>query len=78
MTTFTLTELTKWANLLGAHIDEDHIDDQEGYWILDEETGEGVWEDDNFCTSLEEVTYKLYQLEDELVAKELQELQDEL
>ena len=73
MTTFTLTELTQWANHLGAHIDEDHIGDEEGYWILDGETREGVWEDDNFCTSLEEVTYKLYQLEDEVVEKELRD-----
>ena len=73
VSTFTLAEMTKWANLMGAHIDEDHVGDQPGYWIVDGETREGIWEDENFCTSLEEVEHKLYKLEDELVAKELEE-----
>ena len=36
-----------------------------GYWLLDAKTNDGVWEDENFCTSHEEIQYKLHRIEAE-------------
>lgn len=61
------------ASRMGVIIEEDHMpaeygDEswrQEGYWLLQEDTREGVWEDDNFSSSLEEVQMKLQSLAEE-------------
>ena len=69
----TLEELQKIAGRMGVTIEEDHLpaeygDEgwrQEGYWLTVDETGEGVWDDENFSTSLFEVETKLRSLANE-------------
>lgn len=59
----TLKELRKQAKALGVKIEAERDDTGWGYWLLkDNGSGEGVWADDNFCTNLEEVSYKLDQV----------------
>jgi hypothetical protein len=56
----TLNELRKKAKALGVKIEADRDDTGWGYWLLkDDGSGEGVWDDENFCSSLEEVSFKL-------------------
>jgi len=63
---YTLEHLRTIAARMDLVIDEDHVvfnnKIREGYWILDAETREGVWLDDNFSISLEEVEGKLQQI----------------
>jgi len=65
MSKLTLEQLRKHANDLGLNIETDHIFkhtgnvESEGYWLHDQETGQGPWEDENFSTSLQEVAGKL-------------------
>lgn len=71
LNTYRLNGLSKIAHRMGVVIEEDHmqyLDDdgelsvyQEGYWLLLED-GSGVWEDENFSTSLDEVESKLQSL----------------
>lgn len=56
----TLKELRKQAKALGVKIEAERDDIGWGYWLLkDDDSGEGIWEDENFCVSLEEIYYKL-------------------
>lgn len=56
----TLTELRKIAAPLGVKIEADRDDTGWCYWLLKaDESGEGVFEDDNFCADRDEVYYKL-------------------
>lgn len=64
----TLTDLRAEASDLGVLIDEDHVGDEQGYWLLDPVTGEGVWDDENFSTSLEEVASKIASIRMERLA----------
>jgi hypothetical protein len=63
-----LDQLRTIARRMGVTIEEDHQwcrggpPLMEGSWLINEETGEGVWEDDNFCTNLDEVLRKLQSL----------------
>lgn len=58
------------ARRMGISLEEDHIyahtgciaENGEGYWLIDVETHEGVGEDENFSTSLEEVEGKLREI----------------
>jgi hypothetical protein len=59
MTKFTLKSLRKRAKLLGVIIEADRDDTGWGYWLLNPVTREGVWPDDNFCTSHDEISSKL-------------------
>lgn len=54
-----LKELREIAKGLGLKIEAEKDDFGWGYWLIHSETREGIWEDDNFCTSLSEVEYKL-------------------
>ena len=73
-TTITLKDAKTYAAKMGLVIQEDHIIDApedrlprtlEGYWMLDPNTGEGPWDDENFSTSIEEVMGKLMAVETE-------------
>lgn len=60
-----LQELQKVAHRMGVFIDIDSLfdgDPQPGYWLLRQDTREGVWEDENFSTNLDEVEDKLRSL----------------
>lgn len=61
----TFEQLTKIAQRMGVTLEEDHVGYAQGYWLLDSATGDGVWEDENFSTSLYEVEDKLQSLADE-------------
>lgn len=39
-----------------------------GYWLVDEATGKGPWDDDNYCADKDEVSDKLAALEIERAA----------
>jgi hypothetical protein len=55
-----LKELRKIGKGLGVRIEADRDDTGWGYWLIkDDGSGEGIWSDENFCTSLYEVLYKL-------------------
>ena len=56
----TLKELRKKAKALGVKIEADRDDTGWGYWLMkDDGSGQGVFDDNNFCASLEEVAYML-------------------
>ena len=59
-----LKELRKIAKDLGCKVEAAWDDAGWGYWLLKED-GLGIWDDDNFCTTLEEVEYKLAIYENE-------------
>lgn len=61
----SLRELRQRAAELGVKIDAEKDDEGWGYWLLDATTGEGVWSDDNFCTSPDEIEWKLDLIENE-------------
>jgi hypothetical protein len=65
MTKLTLKALRKRAKLLGVIIEADRDDTGWGYWLLRVGTREGVWADDNFCTSHDEISGKLDDVERE-------------
>ena len=53
------------AHQVGAMIEAVRDDMGWGYWLLDKETRDGVWPDDNFSTSLSELEHKISKLEEE-------------
>jgi hypothetical protein len=57
--------LSMRAHMVGAMIEAVRDASGWGYWLLDKETGDGVWEDDNFSTSLSELEHKISKLEEE-------------
>lgn len=68
----TLSQVQAHAAALNLRVDEDHlpaIEDllgeelQRGYWLVDLDTEDGPFEDENFSTSLEEVAGKLVAIE---------------
>ena len=64
----TLKDLRARAKAIGIHIEAERFDvplngSLWGYWLVDEKTGEGPWEDENYCDSRSEVAEKLRQLE---------------
>jgi hypothetical protein len=61
----TLASLRKRAKVLGVLIEADRDDTGWGYWLLNPVTRNGVWADDNFCTSHDEISGKLDDLERE-------------
>lgn len=64
----TLEELQKIDHRMGVFIEVDELyvgDPNPGYWLLRQDTQEGVWDDDNFSTDLDEVDRKLQVLADE-------------
>lgn len=63
----SLEELRERAAKLGVQIDADDLGEGEDcdYWLLDAETGEGVWDVGNFCSSLDEVEWKIGLIENE-------------
>lgn len=58
-----LRKLRARAAKIGVRIDAERDDFGWGYWLLDAKSGEGVWDDGNFCDNLSEVEYKLDGLE---------------
>ena len=61
----SLQYLRKRAAKVGVKIQAESDDFGWGYWLLDAKTNDGVWEDENFCTSHEEIQYKLHRIEAE-------------
>lgn len=57
--------LSMRAHMVGAVIEAVRDDSGWGYWLLDKESREGVWADENFSTSLSELEYKISKLEEE-------------
>lgn len=53
-----LNDLQTYAATMGVRVEAEKDDYGWGYWLVDED-GSGLWPDDNFCTSLEEVEMKL-------------------
>jgi hypothetical protein len=58
----SLAALRKEAAKLGVRIEADRDDYGWSYWLIDAKTGQGVWEDENFCTSHDEISSKLHNL----------------
>lgn len=58
----TLEELQKIASRMGVRIDDDSFDGSPGFWLVNAETGDGVWHAGNFSSSLQEVEGKLQAL----------------
>lgn len=58
--TDTLKTLRAKAKDLGVTIDAQRDDSGWGFWLLDSD-GNGLWADDNFCTSHAEIDAKLDQ-----------------
>lgn len=55
-----LNTLRKYAKTLGVKVEAERDDMGWGYWLLkDDGSGKGIFEDDNFCTSYDEILYKL-------------------
>ena len=61
----TLKDLRARAKTIGIRIEADRDDCGWGYWLIDANTNEGPWADDNFSTSHDEVDGKLTDLERE-------------
>ena len=61
----TLKVLRARAKAIGIRIEADRDDMGWGYWLVDANTGETPWDDDNFSTSHDELDYKLTSLERE-------------
>lgn len=64
----TLKELRARAQTIGIRIEAERFDTPIdgslwGYWLVDEKTGKGPWDDDNYCDSRSEVAANLRQLE---------------
>lgn len=64
----TLKQLRARAASIGIRIEAERFDvpldgSLWGYWLVDEKTGEGPWDDENYCDSRDEVAAKLRQLE---------------
>lgn len=60
----TLKQLRGRAKTYGIRIETERFDvpidgSFWGYWLVDEKTGEGPWEDENYCSSRKEVEAKL-------------------
>lgn len=63
--TDTLKYLRRRAEAIGVKILAVRDDVGWGYWLTDADTGDGVWEDENFSTSHSELEGKIEQLERE-------------
>lgn len=61
----SLKKLRKRAAKIGVLIEADRDDTGWGYWLIDEKTQQPVWDDDNFCSTHDEIEYKLTSLENE-------------
>ena len=61
----TLKDLRARAKTIGIRIEADRDDRGGGYWLIDANTNEGAWADENFSTSHDEVDGKLTDLERE-------------
>ncbi len=60
----TLKQLRGRAKTYGIRIETERFDvpidgSFWGYWLVDEKTGEGPWEDENYCSSHKEIEAKL-------------------
>lgn len=55
-----LDQLRRKAKTLGVKIEAERDDYGWGYWLIKGNgSGEGIWADDNFCSSRDELAYKL-------------------
>lgn len=57
--------LSMRARVVGAVLVAERDASGWGFWLLDKETRDGVWDDDNFSTSLYELDQKISKLEEE-------------
>ena len=60
-----LDSLSLRAHRVGAVVEAVRDESGWGYWLLEEDSCEGVWQDENFSTSLSELEYKICILEEE-------------
>jgi hypothetical protein len=70
----TLKELRARAEAIGIRIEAERYSvpiegSLWGYWLVDEATGKGPWEDENYCADRDEVADKLAALEIERSAR---------
>lgn len=66
----TLKALRARAARIGIRIETERHDvaiggNSWGYWLVDEKTGDGPWEDENYCTDHGELASAIKQLEAE-------------
>lgn len=64
----TLKDLRARAKTIGIRIEAERYDvpfdgSLWGYWLVDEKTGQGPWEDENYCADHQELSSALRQLE---------------
>lgn len=57
--------LQRRARRLGINTEVDHSTQPPSYWIVDND-GNGVWPDDNYCATKDELQEKLERYEQEL------------
>ena len=69
--------LWRRARRLGIDIEVDHSNRPPSYWIVDNE-GNGVWPDDNYCATKDELQEKLDRYQQELLSGREHELSREL
>lgn len=62
-----LQELRKRAAKIGISIEAEKDDEGWGYWLVDVETNDTPWDDENFSTSHDELEDKIGKLERERV-----------
>lgn len=65
-----LESLRKSAAMVGVRIEADRYDvaingSCWGYWLIDAKTNEGVWQDENYSATLDELTEKVKAIRDE-------------
>ena len=60
-----LDSLSMRAHMVGARVEAVRDDSGWGFWLLEEDSCETVWQDDNLSTSLQELEYKILMLEED-------------
>jgi hypothetical protein len=64
----TLKDLRARAASIGIRIEAERFDvpvggNFWGYWLIDEKTNDGVWDDENYCSDHQELSEALRKLE---------------
>jgi hypothetical protein len=64
----TLKDLRARAASIGIRIEAERFDvpvggNFWGYWLIDEKTNDGVWDDENYCSDHQELSQALRKLE---------------
>ena len=64
----TLKDIRARAKTIGIRIEAERFDvpldgNFWGYWLIDEKTNDGVWDDENYCSDHQELNAALRKLE---------------